>query len=171
MIHFFILNLIHYLRSYIKGYHICQLVHNEKSPTRQSQTKIINPNDIQLSRLNTDLKVMPRSYRCHKYILCIRDEVTNYLIIIPIYQARSEQIRDALIENVITKYCIPKYIIMEKNSAVMSSLMNYLFHKFDIKIKTIAPLMQVFLEGINPYILFDQLLHCTLHLGSDCCEI
>ena len=31
---FFILNLIHYLRSYIKGCHICQLVCNEKPPVR-----------------------------------------------------------------------------------------------------------------------------------------
>ena len=29
---FFIPNLIHYLRSYIKGCHLCQLVHNEKLP-------------------------------------------------------------------------------------------------------------------------------------------
>ena len=29
---FFIPNLIHYLRSYINAYHLCQLVHNEKSP-------------------------------------------------------------------------------------------------------------------------------------------
>ena len=29
---FFIPNLIHYLRSYIKGCHICQLSHNEKPP-------------------------------------------------------------------------------------------------------------------------------------------
>ena len=29
---FFIPNLIHYLRSYIKGCHLCQLVHNEKPP-------------------------------------------------------------------------------------------------------------------------------------------
>ena len=32
---FFIPNIIHYLRSYIKGCHICQLVHNEKPPLRQ----------------------------------------------------------------------------------------------------------------------------------------
>ena len=29
---FFIPNLTHYLRSYIKGCHLCQLVHNEKPP-------------------------------------------------------------------------------------------------------------------------------------------
>ena len=82
---------------------------------------------------------MPRSHKGHKYILCIIDEVTNYLITIPIFQAKSEEIGEALIENVITKYCIPEYIIMDQESAFMSSLMTYLFHKFDIKIKTVAP--------------------------------
>ena len=38
------------------------------------------------------------------------DEVTNYLITVPIFQARSEEIGEAFIENVITKYCIPEYI-------------------------------------------------------------
>ena len=39
----FIPNLIHYLRSYIKGCHICQLSRNEKPPSRHLQTRI-NPN-------------------------------------------------------------------------------------------------------------------------------
>ena len=94
---FFIPNLVHYLRSYIKGCHVCQLAHNEKPPPRQLQTRI-NPNYIPLSRLSMDLKVMPRSYKGHKYILCIIDEVTNYLITFPIHQAKSEEIGDALIE-------------------------------------------------------------------------
>ena len=145
---FFIPNLIHYLLSYIKGYHICQLAHNEKTPMRQLQTRI-NPNFIPLSRLSMDLKVMPRSYKGHKYILCITDEVTNYLITIPVHQAKSEEIGDALIENVITKYYIPEYIIMDQDSASMSSLMNYLFKKFDIKIKTVAPYNHQSLEAEN----------------------
>ena len=57
---FFIPNLIHYLRSYIKGCHICQLTRNEKLPSRQLQTRI-NLNYKPLSKLSMDLKVMPRS--------------------------------------------------------------------------------------------------------------
>ena len=72
---FFILNLIHYLR-YIKGCHICQLSCNEKPPSRHLQTRI-NPNYVPMSRLSMDLKVMPRSQKGHRYILCIIDEVTN----------------------------------------------------------------------------------------------
>ena len=82
---------------------------------------------------------MPRSHKGHKYILCIIDEVTNYLVTAPIFQVRSEEIGEALIENIITKYCIPEYIIMDQDSAFMSSLMTYLFHRFGIKIKTVAP--------------------------------
>ena len=86
-----------------------------------------------------DLKVMPRSHKGHRYILCIIDEVTNFLITVPIFQARSEEIGEALLENVITKYCITEYIIIDQDSAFMSSLMMYLFHRLDIEIKTIAP--------------------------------
>ena len=57
----------------------------------------------------------------------------------PIYQSRSEEIGNALIENVISKYCIPEYIIMDQDSAFMSILMNYLFKKLNIKIKTVVP--------------------------------
>ena len=133
----FIPNLIHYLRTYIKGCHICQLAHNGKPPVRQPQTGI-NPNYIPLSRLSMDLKVMSRSHRGHKFILCIIDEVTSYLIMVPIYQAKSEEIGETLIENVITKYCIWEYLILEQHIAFMSSLMTYLLSKFNIEIRTVA---------------------------------
>ena len=134
---FFIPNLIHYRRSYIKGCHTCQLSRNEKLPTRHFQTRI-NANYIPMSRLSMDLKVIPRSHKGHRYILCVIDEVTNFLITVPIFQERLE-VGEALLEHVITKHCIPDYIIMDQDSAFMSSLMTYLFHRLDIKIKTIAP--------------------------------
>ena len=135
---FFIPNLIHYLRSYIKGCHICQLSRNEKPPTRHFQTRI-NPNYILMSRLSMDLKVMPKLQKGHKYVLCVIDEVTDFLITVPIFQARSEKVGEALLEHVITKHCIPDYIIMDQDSVFMSSFMSYLFHRLNIKIKTIAP--------------------------------
>ena len=92
-----------------------------------------------MSRLNKDLKLMPRLHKGHRYILCIIDEVTNYLVTVLIFQPRSEEIRETLIENVIMKYCIPEYMIMDQDSAFMSSLMTHLFHKFNIKIKMVAP--------------------------------
>ena len=109
---------------------------HKKTLTRQLQTRI-NLNYRSLSRLSMDLNVMPQSNRRHKFILCIIDEVTNYLITVPIYQSKAEEISDALIEHIITKYCIPDCIIMDQDNTFMSSLMNYLFDKLDIKIKTV----------------------------------
>ena len=54
------------------------------------------------------------------------------------YQARSEEVGEALIENVITKYCTPDYITMDQDSVFMSSLMIHLFRKLGIKIKTVG---------------------------------
>ena len=129
---FLIPDLMHYLHSYIKGCHICQLSRKDKTPTRQLQARI-NLNYRPLSRLSMDLKVMPRSHKGHKFILCIIDEVTNYLITVPIYHSRSEEIGDAWIDKVISKYGIPEYIIMDQDSAFMSTLMSYLFKKLKLR--------------------------------------
>ena len=131
---FFIPNLMHYLRLYIKGCHICQLNKKDKPPIRQLQTRI-NLNYRPLSRLSMDLKVMPRSSRGNRYILCVIDEVTNYMITAPIKHSRSEEVGEALINGVISKYCVPDYMIMDLDSAFMSLLMNYLFNRLGIKDK------------------------------------
>ena len=49
---FFIPNLIHYLRSYIKGCHTCQLSCNEKLPSRHLQTRI-KPNYVPMFKLRS----------------------------------------------------------------------------------------------------------------------
>ena len=135
---FFIPNLMHYLRSFIKGCHIYQLATPDKPPMRQLQPQIYL-NYRQLSKLNMDLKVMLRSQKGHKFILCIIDEMTNYLITVPIHHSRSEEVGEALIEHVISKFCAPDCIITDQDSAFMFTIMNYLFRKINIKIKTVAP--------------------------------
>ena len=94
----FIPNLIHYLCFYVKGCHICQLACNENPSTRQLQTRI-NLNYQPPSRLSMDLKVMPRTYKSHKLISHVINEVTNYLITVPIHQFKSKEIGNALIEH------------------------------------------------------------------------
>ena len=94
-----------------------------------------------------DLKLMPKLQKGHRCILCVIDGGTNFLITVPILQARSEEVGEALLEHVVTKHCIPDYIIMDQDSAFMSSLMTYLFHRLNIKIKTIAPYNYQLLEA------------------------
>ena len=82
---YFVPNLKHYFRSYIKGCHIYQLACNEKPSARHLQTRI-NLYYFSLSRLSMDLKVMSRSHKGHRYIWCIIDGVSNCFITVPIYQ-------------------------------------------------------------------------------------
>ena len=58
--------------------------------------------------------------------------MTNYLVTVPLYRARSEEVGEALTEPAITKYFTPDFMIMDQDSAIMSSLMDYLF-------KTVGP--------------------------------
>ena len=63
--------------------------------------------------------------------------MTNYLITVPIYHSKAEEIGDALIKNVMTKYCVPECISWIK-TVHLCHHMNYLFNKLDINIKTVA---------------------------------
>ena len=81
---------------------------------------------------------MLRSGKGYKYVLCVIDEVTNYMITAPIKYSRSEEV-EVLINDVISKYCVPYYMIVDLDSAFMSLLMNYLFKRLGIQIKTVAP--------------------------------
>ena len=135
---FFIPHLMHYLRSFLSACHICQLLRNDKPPSRQLETRI-NLNYRPMSRLSMNLKVMPRSQKGHQYIICVIDEMTNYLITAPLYQARSEEVGEALIENIISKFGKPDHLMMDQDSAFMLSFINYLFKKLGISVKTVGP--------------------------------
>ena len=90
--------------------------------------------------------------------------MTNYLITVPTHQAKSEEVGEALIENVITNYCVPEYIIMDQNSAFMSSLMIYLLNKFNIKIRTVTPYNHQSLQAEHGITSLSTIL--TKHLTS-----
>ena len=65
--------------------------------------------------------------------------MTNYLITTPLYQARSEEVGEAFIENIIRKFGTPDYMMMYQDSAFMSLLMSYMFKKLGITIKRVGP--------------------------------
>ena len=100
------------------------------------------------------LKVIPRLQKGHWYILCMIDEITNYLITTPLYQARSEKVGEALIKNVISKFGTPDYMMMDQDSAFMSSLMSYLIKKFENHCQDSRPLQPQIITGRAWYKVF-----------------
>ena len=69
-----------------------------------------------------DLKVVTRSQKGHKFILCIIDEMTNYLITVPIHHSRSEEVGEALIEHIISKYHAPNCIHVYSNGLLIQEV-------------------------------------------------
>ena len=83
---------------------------------------------------------MPRLQKGHWYILCVIDKMTNYLITAPLYQARSEEVGEALIENVISKFGTPDSMMMDEDSAFLSSLMMLLVQEPGYQYQNSRPL-------------------------------
>ena len=69
---FYIPDLVHNLRVYMKGCHISQLHRNEKSHPKQLYQRI-NPKYKTMTRLSKHLKVMSTPYEGHKFILVVID--------------------------------------------------------------------------------------------------
>ena len=84
------------------------------------------------------------------------------MITVPIYHSKSEEIGEALIENVVSKCFVPDYIILDQDSTFMSTLMNYLFRKFGIKVKTVALYNGHSLQAVHGIKSFTSIL--TKHL-------
>ena len=85
-----------------------------------------------------------------------------YLVTAPLDQVGSEEVGEALIENVISKFGTPEYIIIDQDNAFMSTLMNYLFKRLGVKIKTVGPYNHQSLQAEHRIKLLSSIL--TKHL-------
>ena len=84
--------------------------------------------------MDTDLKVMSKSYKGHKFILVVIDDVTSFIVTISIHQSKSPEVGHDLIERVLGKYTLHNWLIMEQDGANLFALINYLFRKLGINI-------------------------------------
>ena len=115
-----------------------QLCRNEKPQPRQLHHRI-NLNCKPINRFSMGWKVMPQSYEEDTFILVVIDKVTNFMKTMLINQSTLEEIGNASIEYVFSRYCILKSMIMGQDIAFMSTLINYLFKRLGIKFQTLAP--------------------------------
>ena len=82
---------MHCIRSFLKGCQICKLHKEGQTPQRQFENRI-NLNYTSMSKLSCDIKCMYRASTDHRFILVATDEVTNYLVTIPLYIGTSHEI-------------------------------------------------------------------------------
>ena len=100
---FFIPHIMHYIRSFRKGWQICQLHKVRPTPQRQFKNRI-NLNYTSKTELSCDIKYMYRTSTGQRFILVVADEVTNYLVTIPLYRGTSHEVGEAFINHVFCKH-------------------------------------------------------------------
>ena len=81
---------------------------------------------------------MYRASTGHKFILIVTDEVTNYFVIIPLYRGTSNEVGTVLINHVFCKHASP-YLIFDEDQPFLPCVMQYIYKRLGIKIKTIIP--------------------------------
>ena len=95
--------LMYYIRSFLKGCQICRL--HKVGPAFQRQFgNRINLNYTSVSKINCDIKYMYKESTDHRFILGVTDEVTTYLVTIPLYRGTSCEVGEALMNYVFCKH-------------------------------------------------------------------
>ena len=80
---------------------------------------------------------LPKTKRGHQYILSIHDELTKYLILVPLKTQQTESVWEALLDHYIYIFSAPKKILTDQGQNFISELMQKYEKAFKIKhIKT-----------------------------------
>ncbi|KAH0948046.1 hypothetical protein HN011_006395 [Eciton burchellii] len=75
---------------------------------------------------------LPTTYSRYTYILIIQDLLTNYSVAVPLKQATSSKIAEALVNKFINPYTAPKAWITDQDLNFISSVMRHIAHKYKI---------------------------------------
>jgi len=68
----------------------------------------------------------------HSYILTIKDLLTKFSVAVPLKQAMSAEIAEALVEKFINPYTAPKVWITDQGPNSISSIIRHTVHKYKI---------------------------------------
>lgn len=127
------------IEQYIK---ICETCQTEKlTRIRPKEKPVITdtpfmPND----KISMDIiGPMPKTKQHNQFILSIHDELTKYLVLVPLKNQQTDSILNALLEHYIYIFSSPKTILTDQGTNFVSELMSKFETMFKIKhIKTTA---------------------------------
>ena len=137
---FYCPNLVHHVRAYIIGCHVCQMVKAGK-PLQRPLQKRININVLVLCKISMDIKHMPPipGRKPKLYILVLLCEVSNFMVVHGLKAAQSMDVCLAIRKSFIKPYGPPTHIICDQDPAFMSALTQNFFCLFRIRVLTVGP--------------------------------
>ena len=136
---FFCPRLADYIRAYIVGCHICQLFKNSKRFNNQFQYRAYDISTPALTNVSMDIKYMPTSSKRYKFLLVLLCEVSNFIVTHPMREVSSTHVCEILVDNFIAYFSTPVRIICDQDPSFLSSLSQYCFQQYGIKLVTVSP--------------------------------
>ena len=91
-----------------------------------------------IRKLSCDIKCMYRASTGHRFILVVTNEVTNYLVTIPLHRGTSHDVGEALI-NYVFENMAPSCLVFDEDQSFISSIMQYIYKRIGFKIKAPSP--------------------------------
>ena len=128
-----------FIRAYIVGCHICQLYRNSKRFNNQFQYRAYDISTPALTNVSMDIKYMPTSSKRYKFLLVLLCEVSNFIVTHPMSEISSTHVCTILVDNFISYFSTPVRIICDQDPSFLSSLTQYCFQQYGIKLVTVSP--------------------------------
>jgi hypothetical protein len=98
----------------------------------------ININVPGLTKISMDIKYMPPSSTQHRFILVMLCEVTNYVVAMPMRTTKTPEVCKNILNGFIKYYGTPSHIVCDRDPSFLSSLAQYFFSQFKIKLLTVS---------------------------------
>ena len=128
-----------FIRAYIVGCHICQLYKNSKRFNNQFQYRAYDISTPALTNVSMDIKYMPTSSKRYKFLLVLLCEVSNFIVTHPMSEISSTHVCTILVDDFIAYFSTPVRIICDQDPSFLSSLSQYCFQQYGIKLVTVSP--------------------------------
>ena len=125
------------ISGYIKSCLRCQEFRDKPDNIRPFHCRI--PEEYRpFDRLSIDFKTMPSSYTGYKHILVMCDEITRFVICVPLQTLTAEVICEAIIQKVVGIFGPPTCIISDAASALTGKIVTLLCDALQIDRKVVS---------------------------------
>ena len=131
---FFTPKMAELVRSYIIGCHVCQLYRDAKRFSRPFHQRKFDISVPSMTHISMDIK-----YMVNGYLLLFICEISNFIIVAPMTKIKTELVCDILFQEFISIFGSPIRIQCDQDPVFMSSLSQYMFQQYGIKIVVCSP--------------------------------
>ena len=135
---FYCPRLADFIRAYIVGCHICQLFRNSPRFNNKFQHRYYDISTPALTHISMDIKYMPTSSKQYKFLLVLLCEVSNFIVTHPMKQVSATSVCEILVDYFIAYFSTPLRLICDQDPSFLSSLCQYCFQQYGIKLVTVS---------------------------------